>query len=238
MELTNTEARKLLKNFESIQTIDFRSFQLIHSTSHPITPYSLFLTEHCKQFDGKCILDFGTGSGIQAVNAILEGASFVYGVDICKESEVLFSKNLAVTGLCNNYCFIEIEAIPQNSIDVIVSNPASLPVPDKTNFPRYMNAGEVGLNMYSIMFEVAQKVMKLNGKLIVTKSSLCPTREFEILAASQGIKIKLLAKKTVPFKQEYYEIVDHFSKIGSVFFEGNGKLFENIEILELSFHEL
>ena len=48
----------------------------------PATPYSLLLAENIPDLHGLTVVDVGTGSGIQAIVALLQGAARAYVLDV------------------------------------------------------------------------------------------------------------------------------------------------------------
>ena len=143
----------------------------------PASAYSLLLAENIPVLTGKTAVDLGTGSGILAIVASLQGAATVYLLDTYDKAISLALENGKRNGVGDRLIHLPIGAamlpLPAGKkVDVILSNPAQLPLPqqDRENSPFY--AGPDGRSMIDAL--IVEAPMKLNpsGHLLMTHNSL------------------------------------------------------------------
>jgi methylase of polypeptide subunit release factors len=105
----------------------------------PASAYSLLLAENIPDLTGKTAVDLGTGSGILAS---LQGARTVYLLDTYDKAIALALDNGERNGVGDRLVHLPIGSamlpLPAGTkVDVILSNPAQLPLPqqDRENSP-------------------------------------------------------------------------------------------------------
>jgi ribosomal protein L11 methyltransferase len=110
----------------------------------PASAYSLLLAENIPDLTGKTVVDLGTGSGILAIVASLQGAKLVYLLDTYDSAISLALDNGKRNGVGEKLVHLPIGPtmlpLPAGKkVDVILSNPAQLPLPqqDRENSPFY-----------------------------------------------------------------------------------------------------
>jgi methylase of polypeptide subunit release factors len=118
----------------------------------PPTPYSLFLAEHIPERPGCTVVDVGTGSGILGIVARLQGAVCVYVLDINPEAVAVAMENAARNAVQEGFVPLPtgrtMLPLPAGaSIDVVLCNPAQLPLPQSAKADDPFYAGEDGRQM-------------------------------------------------------------------------------------------
>ena len=142
----------------------------------------------------KSVLDLGSGSGIQALEALKHKASNVSASDIDEESltHLKTIKNLKVikSDLFNNI---------SDSFDLIIFNPPYLPenkLEDKQT-SRITTGGKKGDEIILRFLEQSKDHLNKNGTILLLLSSLTPKSKIKTLLKKQKMKHKPLAKKEI-----------------------------------------
>jgi release factor glutamine methyltransferase len=171
----------------------------------PASAYSLLLAENIPVLTGKTAVDLGTGSGILAIVASLQGAATVYLLDTYDKAISLALENGKRNGVGDRLIHLPIGAamlpLPAGKkVDVILSNPAQLPLPqqDRENSPFY--AGPDGRSMIDAL--IVEAPMKLNpsGHLLMTHNSLANLNKSLTMLRSVGLQPRILAERSIPFR--------------------------------------
>jgi release factor glutamine methyltransferase len=171
----------------------------------PASAYSLLLAENIPDLTGKTAVDLGTGSGILAIVACLQGAATVYLLDTYDKAISLALDNGKRNGVGDRLIHLPIGAtmlpLPAGKkVDVILSNPAQLPLPqqDRENSPFY--AGPEGRSMIDAL--IVEAPMKLNpsGHLLMTHNSLSNLNKSITLLSTVGLQPRILAERSIPFR--------------------------------------
>src|SRR5262249_12291786 len=138
----------------------------------PASPYSLLLAENIPDLTGKTVVDLGTGSGILAIVASLQGAERVYLLDIYDKAISLALDNGEINVVSHRLIYLPIGTtmlpLPSvDKVDFILSNPAQLPLPhpERENSPFY--AGPDGRSMIDALIREAPTKLNLSGRLLI-----------------------------------------------------------------------
>ncbi|GAB5355261.1 hypothetical protein AAMO2058_000190200 [Amorphochlora amoebiformis] len=91
---------------------------------HPTTRLCLgFLNNHQEVVKGKSVLDMGTGSGVLAISAALQGASRVVGIDVDPISVAAAIRNANLNNVQNTVTILESKESPElEGFDLVVAN--------------------------------------------------------------------------------------------------------------------
>ena len=171
----------------------------------PASAYSLLLAENIPDLTGKTAVDLGTGSGILAIVASLQGATTVYLLDTYDKAISLALENGKRNGVEDRLIRLPIGTtmlpLPVGKkVDVILSNPAQLPLPqqDGENSPFY--AGPDGRSMIDAL--IVEAPMKLNpsGHLLLMHNSLANLNKTLTMLRSVGLQPRILAERSIPFR--------------------------------------
>src|SRR5262249_21786428 len=133
-------SRRLLRGHSLMvekQVVDVGTHQIVlvpRPTVGPPTPYTMLLAETIPDLSGLSVIDIGTGSGILGIVAALQGASRVYVVDTNPAAIDAALDNADRNGVANRFIHVPIgdstiPLPPETAIDVVISNPAQLPLP-------------------------------------------------------------------------------------------------------------
>ena len=85
-------------------------------------------------------------------------------------------------------------------VDVILSNPAQLPLPhqDRENSPFY--AGPDGRSMIDALIVEAPTRLNVSGHLLMTHNSLANLNKSLAMLKSVGLQPRILAERSIPFR--------------------------------------
>ena len=171
----------------------------------PASDYSLLLAENIPDLAGKTVVDLGTGSGILAIVASLQGAKKVYLLDTYDKAISLALENGERNGVGDRLIHLPIGAtmLPLRAgekVDFILSNPAQLPLPqqERANSPFY--AGPDGRSMIDALIREAPIKLSHSGHLLITHNSLANLRKSIDMLISVGLQPRILAERSIPFR--------------------------------------
>ena len=159
----------------------------------PPTPYSLFLAEHIPQMPGGTVVDVGTGSGILAIVARLQGAVRVYVLDTNAAAISLAMENAERNGVGDGFVHLptgrSMLPLPAGEmVDLVICNPAQLPLPeaDRADSPFY--AGKDGRLMIEGVIQDTPGRLSPTGRLLMTHNSLADWPASARLMEQQGLR--------------------------------------------------
>jgi release factor glutamine methyltransferase len=171
----------------------------------PASTYSLILAENIPDLTGKTVVDLGTGSGILAIVASLQGAIKVYLLDTYDKAISLALENGERNGVRDRFIHLPIGTtmlpLPVGAkVDFILSNPAQLPLPqqERENSPFY--AGPDGRSMIDALIREAPTKLNPSGHLLITHNSLANLRKSLDMLKSVGLRPRILAERSIPFR--------------------------------------
>ena len=149
---------------------------------------SLLLKKHIKKYAKGNVLDVGTGSGIQAVEA-KKYADFVLGVDIQKEV-INYCKN---THKKENLFFKQSNLLEnvKKKFDLITFNPPYLPN-DKRVKDITLDGGKHGYELIRDFLNTVNNHLKPDGKILLLFSNLSKKEKVEGFINKNGLKFKKL----------------------------------------------
>jgi len=190
---------------------------------------SELLKKHVPVYSKGLVLDMGTGTGIQAVEAA-KTAEFVIGLDVNKDAVKYCEKNfkLEKTAFFKSNLFqffeenfvywdkadkkieiydkkkadkdkIKILSAKQIKFDLIIFNPPYLPR-CREDPDTALDGGKAGFEALQRFFRSARKYLAKDGKIIIVFSSLTkPRKVFEIMGKA-GFRYELLDSQHVFFE--------------------------------------
>ncbi len=178
------------------------TFKIERGVFIPRPETELLVEEALKVLCGNTLLDLGTGCG-NILLSILANASgmFGVGVDISKKALDIARQNAERIGLKERALFLESDwgegLDGWFSFDLIVSNPPYIPKPDIRTLDSEiilyepldaLMGGEDGLLFYRRTIEIAKKLLRKEGKLILELGGkavidfLSKTSSFELVS--------------------------------------------------------
>lgn len=137
------------------------------------TIYSLLLAEHIPELRERTVVDLGTGSGLLGIVAAKRGARKVYVLDTYAPAIEVALNNAALNGVA--HCFVHVPTgeemlplSPGERVDMVICNPAQLPLPepDRAHSPFY--AGPDGRQMIEGVIRATPEHLTSGGRLLLT----------------------------------------------------------------------
>ncbi|AEF96833.1 HemK2/MTQ2 family protein methyltransferase [Methanotorris igneus] len=170
---------------------------------------SELLMENLVDVKNKVVLDVGTGTGIQAINAAKKGAKIVVGVDINPYAIQIAKENAILNNLELNkkIFFFESDLFEnvEGKFDVILFNAPYLPTSDEERLEGWLNyafdGGEDGREVLDRFIEEVGDYLKENGIVQILQSSLTGEEKTIKMLNKQGFKAKKTAYKKFPFEE-------------------------------------
>ena len=151
------------------------------------------------------VVDVGSGSGFLSIVAKLQGAKRVYLLDTYDSAIALAIENAERNGVREGVIHLPIGTsmipLPNGErVDVILSNPAQLPLPqqERENSPFY--AGPEGRVMIdAIIIEAAHKLAP-SGRLLMTHNSMANLQKSLHLLEAHNMEHRILAHRQLAFR--------------------------------------
>jgi len=221
---------------------------LVEDNPFMVTPYSMYLAESfpliCNITEEKHVLDFGSGCGIQSIVASLCGAKHVYAVDIYQEAIYLTNKSFELNNLTN---FTAINSSKKGwedsineKIDIIISNPASLP--SLNQLPASFWAGEKGDQMIYELINIASKLLSEEGCLIFIHTSLVCLKSTLNFLFDNGFRTAIVKVKKLAFRDFYNPLVTYWETLKkngeSYFYKENNENYELLYLIKAEKYEI
>ena len=171
----------------------------------PVSPYSILLAENIPDLTGLTVVDVGSGSGFLSIVAMLQGAMRVYMLDTYESAIALSLENADRNNVRNGLICLPVGAsmipLPDAArVDVIISNPAQLPLPqmESENSPFY--AGPDGRSMINAIIKEAPDKLTPSGRLLMTHNSMANISKTLHMFESMGMRHRLLAERSIAFR--------------------------------------
>jgi release factor glutamine methyltransferase len=205
----------------------------------PASPYSLLLAETIPQLTGQTVVDLGTGSGLLAIVARLKGAKRVYLLDTYDKAIALALENAERNGVPNGLVILPVGGsmlpLPKGErVDVILSNPAQLPLPepDRANSPFY--AGPDGRSMIDALIKEAPDKLLPSGRLLMTHNSMANLPKSLDLMRLVGLEPQVVAEQSLAFRpfinRTWLDTLG--GTAAGLYFVRDGVAYENLWVLE------
>lgn len=161
--------------------------------------------------EGKIVLDIGTGTGIQAIQAIRMGAERVVACDINKSAVKCAQRNIELNNLKDKITVLEsdlFKSVPKEKFDLIIAN---LPIVD---FPTSSVVGlslyDPNLNLHKRLFKQVSTYLKKTGSLVISHANLQTEKDFDIienLIKKYNLDIyKTIEKRALGYNWKYYRL--------------------------------
>ncbi len=177
----------------------------LHEGVAPVSPYSLLLAENIPDLTGQSVVDVGSGSGFLAILARLQGAKHVYLLDTYDSAIASAMENAKRNGVQKGLIHLPIGTsiipLPEGEqVNVILSNPAQLPLPqpERANSPFY--AGPEGRSMIDEIIKEAPHKLAPLGHLLMTHSSMANLPKSLRLLESLGMHHRIVAERQLEFR--------------------------------------
>ncbi len=208
----------------------------IHVTSQiQLTPFTEFLIENFPDVQGLHVLDFGSGTGVLGIYASLKSASRVFCYDLNEKAIELTQKNILFNDL-KNVSVLNLEEVRRRSIDIIISNPSSLPADSKIN--DFFDGGFYGNKMIDDLLVSSTRLLKDSGVLFFIHTSLVPFSLIEELLMKLDFNWSVINSKNLLFRPVYLRNLSHLLYLESRFPEvkihrKGEKFYEEIRLIRV-----
>lgn len=185
------------------------------------SPYTQFIAENLvRAKPPKVAIDVGCGSGVLAILLAKMGAEKVYAVDINPAAVKATRINAYRNDVKEKLRFIQgdmIEFFNQKiGVDMIVSNPPSLPMPRRPRSERESynyHGGDDGREFIQKLICDSSRVLTNHGKLVFINTSLANFGKTVEQLPRYGFESFKVECKKSPFRESYYEYFDWFNKL-------------------------
>jgi len=163
---------------------------------------SYFLAENISIEKNKTVIDVGCGSGIQSLNALMQGASKVVALDLNEKAIEATKKN------CKKENFgEEIQTLKSNlfenysgeKADVIIFNPPYI-VTDEIKYID-LDGGKNGRETLNRFLEQFPKHLKKGGMCYFIQTDINGYRQTEKTLRKNGFRFNIIAKKKGFFEE-------------------------------------
>lgn len=168
---------------------------------------SILLASHLPRPFGDYAADLGCGSGI--ISIVLKHLKWrnVISIDIQKEAVSQAAHNLALNGHSHS-CYLVVcdlfSAFSSPIFDLIVCNPPSRPSRHPELLPDWNRSGLDGRSFVSRLFIEAKRVLRRNGRILITHSSLVNITRTETELRHLGYQVTKLDSMVIPFREGYF----------------------------------
>lgn len=203
------------------------------------TPYTMLLAENIPDLSGKTVVDIGTGSGFLAIVACLQGASRVYLLDTNPAAIDAALDNAGRNGVRGQLAPLAIGAsiIPLpagETVDVVMSNPAQLPLPQAAEALSPYYAGPDGRRMIEDVIRATPERLSPGGRLLMVHNSETNLPKSVVLMKSFGLTPRVLGERTLELRPLFDR--DWLDQLGGVarglYSVRDGKAYETIYAVE------
>jgi release factor glutamine methyltransferase len=165
----------------SWQTINFGRHCVLLKDRETVglpTPYTLLLAENIPDLAGLTAVDIGTGSGVLAIIACLQGASRVFILDTNPASIEAALDNAKQNGVGERVVHLPIgdsiiALASRKTVDVVISNPAQLPLPKAAEAHTPYYAGPDGRRMIDEVITATPARLSRGGEACAVNPAAC-----------------------------------------------------------------
>lgn len=208
-------------------------------TVGPPTPYTMLLAESIPNLSDLTAIDIGTGSGILGIVAALEGASRVYIVDTNPAAIEAAVDNASRNGVADRFVHLPIgDSIipmpPETTVDVVISNPAQLPLPKAAEAHSPYYAGPDGRRMIEDVITASAQKLGHGGRLLMVHNSVTDFPKSLALMESVGLKPRVLGERSLELRPLFDR--DWLDQLGGVprglYSVRDGRAYETIYAIE------
>ncbi len=159
---------------------------------------SYLLQKHVRTYANGKVLDIGTGSGIQALEA-MEKTKDVLAVDIDRTA-VSYARKQGVNSIQS-----DLFSNVKGKFDLIIFNPPYLPSDERAD-DLALTGGKYGYEILERFFSKAKFYLNNNGKILIVFSSI--TGDIEWLAQQYGYSFKKLEEQSFFFEKIYVYMLE------------------------------
>lgn len=184
---------------------------LVFRRVFPPSQDSMPLVNNYRIDSGERVLDFGTGSGVLAIESALRGAGFVFATDINPTAVMNATINAdrhnvenIVLSDCGAGCFDKKDVPDWDRFDVITAN---LPFLDRAAEDYVeLSTFDEGFSAHTELFTYAQRVLKQEGRMYIAQANFGNPEKMIAIAEGAGFNVELIgrARDTEMPEKVYY----------------------------------
>src|SRR5262245_34102705 len=150
---------------------------------------------------GQTVVDVGTGHGMLAIVAILQGAGHVYLLDSNPDAISSALKNAELNGVGDRVAHLPIGKTmiplpPGELVDMVLSNPAQLPLPESGKDRTHFYVGGDGREMIDEVIRDTPKRLTPSGRLLMVQNSMTNLSRSLRLMDEIGLQARVVAEQS------------------------------------------
>jgi release factor glutamine methyltransferase len=228
-----------MSNAKTIDVGRHRVTLAARETVGPPTPYTLLLAESIPELPGLTAVDIGTGSGILAIVACLQGASRVYILDTNPAAVEAARHNAELNGVRDRLLHLPIgqSIIPlpsSETVDVVISNPAQLPLPKAAEAHHPYYSGPDGRRMIEEVITATPARLSPGGRLFMIHNSVTDFPKSMAMMQTVGLKPRVVEERSLELRPLFDR--DWLDELGGVsrglYTVRGGRAYETIYAVE------
>ncbi|RLM72385.1 methyltransferase domain-containing protein [Halorubrum sp. Atlit-26R] len=186
------------------------------------SPYTEFLIERIVARDSvpREVVDVGCGSGALSIFLAKLGVKQVYAFDINDAALEATRKNTRINDVSDRVDVRKVDFTEsldsELDVDMVVSNPPSLPMRSKPDSEYDMYnyyGGEDGRKFIEKLIDNSPTVLKRGGRLLFIHTSLANVGDTVEQLPSSGFDSFDCSVSELPFRNSYYEHIDWFREL-------------------------
>jgi release factor glutamine methyltransferase len=208
-------------------------------TVGPPTPYTMLFLEAMPDLAGAVAVDVGTGSGALAIAACLQGAIRVYILDTNLAAIEAALENARLNGVEDKLVPLATGSsmipLPEGErVDVIISNPAQLPLPQSAEALSPYYAGPDGREMIDAVISAAPAALNPGGRLLMVQNSVTHLPTTLALMRTVGLEPQVLAERSLELRPLFDRAwIDELGGVARGLYSlRDGRAYETIYALE------
>ena len=193
------------------------------------------------KLDNLIVCDYGSGTGILGIAAILKGASKVTAIEKNFSFIEIMKHNFYENSVSEKiYIVTSSENISTSEVfDYIFCNPACYP--SVVGSDSFFYAGDLGIDMIDEVILFASKRLEKKGHLLILIPSISPISLVFRHLKNLGLCWRVVDSKYVALRKHLCDkiklFVDKNSKVypEMCYFEKNGEFFERVDLYDIFF---
>ncbi|MFH1054661.1 MAG: HemK2/MTQ2 family protein methyltransferase [Candidatus Altiarchaeota archaeon] len=151
--------------------------------------------------EGGSVLDIGTGTGIQALNAAKD-AEYVVGVDINPAAVELARRNAQANGIGNvKFIVSDLFENVEGRFDTVIFNPPYLPVSEDGSLAKAWSGGHDGVEVIDRFIKQVKGHLNQRGRVFLLASSVNNLDDVLVEFGGECLQARVIAKEKLFFEE-------------------------------------